>query len=90
MKPDDGELNPKNHRKLAEFTPSGARARESRNSLNKKPPECFPGVSNWVQGLDLNQRPEIRKVLATRPVPDPNRATAHKCAHKTWGAPVPI
>ena len=27
------------------------------NSLNKKPPEVFPRVSNWVQGLDLNQRP---------------------------------
>ena len=31
--------------------------RKSRKSLNKKPPEGFPGVSNWVQGLDLNQRP---------------------------------
>lgn len=28
-----------------------------RNSLNKKPSEVFPRVSNWVQGLDLNQRP---------------------------------
>jgi hypothetical protein len=30
---------------------------KSRKSLNKKPLEVFPGVSNWVQGLDLNQRP---------------------------------
>jgi len=28
-----------------------------RNFFNKKPLEVFPGVSNWVQGLDLNQRP---------------------------------
>jgi hypothetical protein len=31
--------------------------RKSQKSLNKKPPEVIPGVSNWVQGLDLNQRP---------------------------------
>ena len=28
-----------------------------RKSLNKKPSEGFRRVSNWVQGLDLNQRP---------------------------------
>ena len=31
--------------------------RKSRKPFNKKPPEVFPRVSNWVQGLDLNQRP---------------------------------
>ncbi|MGD1032386.1 MAG: hypothetical protein ABSA05_14755 [Opitutaceae bacterium] len=27
------------------------------NYLNKKPSDWFQRVSNWVQGLDLNQRP---------------------------------
>jgi hypothetical protein len=31
--------------------------RKSRKSLSRNPREQFPGVSNWVQGLDLNQRP---------------------------------
>jgi hypothetical protein len=31
--------------------------RKSRKPLTKKPPEEFPGISNWVEGLDLNQRP---------------------------------
>ena len=30
---------------------------KSRKLLTKKPPEVIPGVSNWVKGLDLNQRP---------------------------------
>jgi hypothetical protein len=30
---------------------------KSRKPLNKKPSEVIPRVSNWVQGLDLNQRP---------------------------------
>ena len=47
----------KYHPKLAEVAPSDAHAPRSRNSLNKKPPEGFPGVSNWVQGRDLNPRP---------------------------------
>ena len=31
--------------------------RKLRNSLNKKPSEVILRVSNWVQGLDLNQGP---------------------------------
>ncbi len=31
--------------------------RKSRKSLSRNPREQFPGASNWVQGLDLNQRP---------------------------------
>ena|GEM_PF-3028164 len=31
--------------------------RKSRKPLSRNPREQFPGVSNWVQGLDLNQRP---------------------------------
>ena len=30
---------------------------KSRKPIHKKPSEGFPRVSNWVQGLDLNQRP---------------------------------
>jgi hypothetical protein len=36
------------------FDPSTA---DIAKSFNKKPSEVFPRVSNWVQGLDLNQRP---------------------------------
>ena len=43
--------------KLPEVTFSKSDSPDFHNSLNKKPPEGFPGVSNWVQGLDLNQRP---------------------------------
>src|SRR5580692_9095947 len=43
--------------KLPEVAFSKSDPADFRNSLNEKPPEGFPGVSNWVQGLDLNQRP---------------------------------
>jgi len=33
--------------------------RNSRKSLSRNPREQFPGVSNWVQGLDLNQRSRL-------------------------------
>ena len=32
-------------------------APDSRNSINKKALGMYPRASNWVQGLDLNQRP---------------------------------
>jgi hypothetical protein len=30
---------------------------KSRKYLKPSPREQFPGVSNWVQGVDLNQQP---------------------------------
>src|SRR5476649_1769894 len=42
---------------LPEVTRGDFRTPETRKSFNKKPSEVFLRVSNWVQGLDLNQRP---------------------------------
>jgi hypothetical protein len=46
--------------KLLKVSPGcilAARSMESRKLLNKKALGGDPRVSNWVQGLDLNQRP---------------------------------